>query len=193
MATGDMRQYETFYGICLWDWSTSWGGISNTSYHLIKNYLSDAVKSVPSTQWIYNGGDYVQFLYPHRVKKKYWIEGVIEGQITFMSDPTLVSFVSSFDVILQKIHTDTTESDLASTGSTSIKRRYAVGDEEVYHYWIDVNTPQEVGENEYLAIKVRWNFGGEKYTAESSTTAWLYHDNDSTYEDLKMTIPLALD
>jgi len=191
--TEDSRYYQTYYGISVEDWSINYGTLSNCTYILVKDYISDVASVASNTEWSSEGSDGIIFLYPHHLKKKYFIEGVVEGQITFTSK-NATSFVSDYRVSIVKIGEDATETELASTGVIEVNDTYEydaiwhTGTDIVYPFWIDVfSEPQEITEDYRIGVKIEWDVNHD-----SSTTVSLMHDNDPTYEDMKITIPFLL-
>jgi len=53
----------------------------------------------------------------------------------------------------------------------------------VYHYWIDVWTEQKITENQRLYLKVE---------VDCNEYTYLWHSNDSTWEDIWVDIPFRL-
>jgi len=195
--TSDTRYYETFYGIRTDDWSSAFGSLTDHETHLVKDYLSDACSCASKTPWSSSG---TKFFYPHRIKQKYWIEGVVEGHLTFASathavHSVVTSQVSDYRVSIWKMHTDTTEMELATTGVINISASYpttgGVEFERVFPFWIDVDEPKELGENERIVVKVEWDVGVSGADS-SDVTADLSHWNWATTEDFKITIPFVL-
>ncbi len=186
MASEDNRYFQTFYGVDLDDFEVDWGGQSFTKL-LVKNYLSDAVSVTTSTAHDGTSSNAVKFIYPHNIKKVYFLEGVVEGHLTFGA-PTGASSLSDYRVTVFKLHEDTTETELATTGVITINDNYAQDDEIVYPFWIDVfESGKEIGENERIGVKIEWDVSNS-----STATVTLYHDNDSTLEDFKITLPFIL-
>lgn len=191
----DERYYETFYGINTYHWDVTWGNPSAYGWQghiLAKNYLSDGVSTISYSDWDTDG---VRFLYPHNIKKHYVIEGVIEGHLTFIGQPIGdTSWVSDFTVEVLKVTESGDETILATTGNVSVTTSLAydgtwhLGEEIVFPFWIDVfSTGKEISENERLAVKITWD-ADDCATA----TAPLMHENDSQWEDFKITIPFLL-
>jgi hypothetical protein len=185
--TLDTRYILTVYGIYTDDWNTDWGGLSDHKYHLVRDYVSDAASCTSTSVW---NSDGVKFIYPFRIKQKYFIEGVIDGQITFVTS-VISSQLSDYVIQLIKLHEDTTETVLATTGTISVNDSLPsiaeVDTEIVYPFWIDVTDAKAMGENERIVVKVLWD------TANSSTvTADISHWNWPSTEDIKINIPLVL-
>jgi hypothetical protein len=179
----DLRQYYTFRGIYPDDWSINWGG-TNWHYLLVEDALDTAASVTTSTAWTSAG---VRFLYPHNIKRTYYLEGVVEGHITFGA-PAQVSHVSDYKVTVIKVHEDTTETELATTGVIAVNDTLAVNDEIVYPFWIDVFTSgKEITQNERIGIKIEWDVNNS-----STVTAVLLHDYTSSIEDIKISLPFIL-
>jgi len=188
--TDDARFYQTFYGIYTDDWDITWGNLTNNHYLLVKDYISEACSTTSSSDW---GSTTTIFLYPHNIKKTYFIEGVVEGHITFMAR-TATSYVSDYRVTIVKVTSEADEIELASTGVIQVNdiinydSDWHTGDDIVYPFWIDVfDNPQEITEEERLGVKIEWDVNNG-----SSTTATIMHDNDADFEDFKITIPFLL-
>lgn len=192
----DERAYYTFYGIDINTWEENFGTLLEHNKLLVKQYLSEDASTTSSTQWTSSG---TVFLYPHHIKKKYYIEGVVEGQITFTADPygndpdgTGASYVSDFRVTLIKYGNDASEEEFASTGVINISDYddYKIDGNgyKVYPFWIDVYTePIEFTENERFGIKIDWDIDNS-----STPSCYLSHENWQQGEDIKITIPLLL-
>lgn len=179
---GDTRFDETFYGIYYNDWTINWGSIAS-DYLLVKNYIDEYTSTTSYTSWLLESGE-VKFLYPHNIKKKYFIEGVIEGELTFYADGAQ-SYVTDYRVTIFKEHEDTTETELATTGSIITSDTIASGDDIKYHFWIDVfASGKEVGEKERLGLKIQWN-----ENPCSTPSGKLSHWNDSATNDIWVKIP----
>lgn len=192
---GDNRQYETFYGIETNDWDTTFGTLSDHDKLLIKEYINEECSTTSNTAWSSTG---TIFLYPHHIKKKYYIEGVADGHITFTSEGAgAESFVSNYRVSIIKVSSAATETTLAATSIVSVNDTISwdsgtgTGDYIKYPFWIDIwSEPQELGVEERLGIKIEWDI--DMGATGSSTTAYLSHENWIQGEDFKITIPFLL-
>jgi len=196
LISQDERAYYTFYGIEVDDWGMTFGDLSNHHKILVKNFISEDASTTSSSVWDSNG---YKFFFPHHIKKKYYLEGVIEGQITFTSDPISdsaqkdkdgnISYISDFQVTLIKLNKDTTEDTLAFYKNSSVgSYGFEPYEYKVYPFWIDVyDVAQEIGENERIGIKVEWNVDNT-----STTTVYLSHENWQQGEDLKIVLPFML-
>ena len=181
---GVLRDGRTFYGIYTDNWTTTWGGMANHHYHLVETYMDTACSVTTYTNWNSNG---VEFLFPHNIEKHYVLEGVVEGEITFMAR-TAKSNVSDFRVTVFKESSAAATTDLATTGVISVNEELTTGSDIKYHYWIDVfASGKELDENERIGVRVEWDVSNN-----STTTASLLHDNDSSLEDLWIKVPLLL-
>jgi len=195
--TDDMRYYETFYGIHTNHWMVNYGSFSNHHKLLVKEYISDAcittATSIATTSY--------KFLYPQHIAKTYFIEGVIYGHVTFASSGA-TAYLCSYKVNVCKVHEDTTETILFSTGWVQVDATlvwnsdYSVGDEHVYPFWIDAWDYAELNEKERIYIQVQSTCTSDdnfrNCAGSSCTNIVVYHSNDATYEDIKITIPLKM-
>jgi len=188
MGLDSLRNYRLFYGIYTNDWTEDFGSgyFSDNHYLLVDEYISDGCTTTETSGCSSGVTNY--FLYPHHIDKKYFIEGVIKGHITIAASGA-TSTVTSYRVIVCKIHTDGTDTELFSTGDIVVNdtlnwdSTYSIGDERVYPFWIDAWQNKELTKNERIFIKIH---------LEADSNAVLYHSNDSTWEDIKIEIPLIL-
>jgi hypothetical protein len=181
----DMRDYYKFYGIYTDDWLTTWGG-QTFHGHLVKDMISvdcnPTGESTASSSWV-NGG--VKFIYPHNIKQNYFMEGVIEGEVSF--GDTAQSTVTDYRVTIFKLNSSTSITDLATTGVISTIYTIPANGEYVFHFWIDVFDKKELSEYDRLGVKIEWNVDHS-----STTTARLQHYIDATVRPLWIDIPLML-
>ena len=185
MAGDDLRYYETFYGIYTNDWEITFGSFTDSPNLLVKEYISDACDTTDYSI----ATDTAKFIYPHHIKKIFFIEGVIEGHITVASS-SATSTVTDYKVTVGKVHEDTSvETDLFTTGWITVNTTltwdstYSIGEEIVYPFWIDAWDYAEISDKERIYVKIEVN---------GDNNCVLWHRNDATWEDLKITIPLRL-
>jgi len=193
----DMRYYETFYGIHTDDWMVNFGSFANHHKLLIKEYINDGCYTTANS----TASSGYKFLYPHHIAKTYFIEGVIEGQVTFGSSEATAR-ICSYKVNVCKVHEDTTETILYSTGWVQVNATlawdstYGIGEERVFPFWIDAWNYSELSEKERIYIQVQStctdNDNFVNCSASSCTNSVLWHSNDATWEDIKITIPLKM-
>lgn len=181
----DMRDYYKFYGIYTDDWVTTWGGQS-FHRHLVKNMINadcnPSGESTASSAWV-NGG--VKFIYPHNIKQNYFIEGVIEGEISFGA--AAESKVTDYRVTLFKLNSSTSLTNLATTGVIPIIYTIPALGEYVFHFWIDCFDKKEITEYDRLGIQIEWN------VAHTSTiTTRLQHYIDESITPFWVDVPLML-
>lgn len=184
----DLPYYETMYGIKLDDWTWSYGGyFVDTHYMLTKEYISEGCFTQDYTG-ISVGTHTVEFLYPHWIKKQYYVEGVIEGYITLSIVSGTSGTVVDYTVRLMKVDDLGITTEIGTTGQiTPINQvlnydsTYDVGDEIVYPFFITVSPEKKVQDRERLYVEVT-------VTVEDGNLV-LYHSNDATWEDLKINIP----
>ena len=180
----DERQFIKFYGIEYTDWAEDFGAFSNHTTLLVRDYISDACDTVESS----TATDTHKFLYPFHIKKIYFVEGRIEGEICVAAS-TATSTCTQYRATLCKVHNDTTETELATTGwrtagdTLGWDAAYSVGDEMVYHFYIDCYEKQTITEEERLYFKVE---------VQGSNTLVLLHSNDPTWTDVWLKVPFRL-
>jgi hypothetical protein len=184
MAADDMRYYETFYGIHTDDWVETFGVFADHHKLLVKEYINEGCSATETS----TASDTNKFLYPQHIKKTYFIEGVIQGHITVAAS-TCTGTMTSYRVTVCKMNENTDDDELFTTGWVTVNdtlawdAAYSIGDEMVYPFWIDAWNAKKLDEHERIYIKVETN---------SDNCCVLWHSNDSTWEDLKITIPFRL-
>jgi hypothetical protein len=179
----DMREYYKFYAIYEDDWITTIAG--NTFYrHLVKDYISATCMSTVSSTWVSGGRE---FIYPYNIKKKFSLEGVVEGEVLF--EAGTISQCSDYRVTVFKINADTTKTDLATTGVIEILsgHTYPANDGNSYHFRIDVTEHKDLTEDDRFGMRVEWDVSGH-----STTTAKLQHYNGATVPETWIDLPFLL-
>jgi hypothetical protein len=189
-----MRMYETFYGIHTDDWTVDFGTFSNHHKILVKEYISDGASCTTSS----SATNTHKFIFPHHIKKTYFIEGEISGQVTFAAS-SATSYLCAYRVSVCKMNEDTTDTELFTTGWKSVNKTlywnstYKVGDEIVLPFWIDAWNEAKLDEKDRIYVKVESTCTDSaafaSCAASSCTNIALLHGNDATWEDLKIEIP----
>jgi len=185
MAAEDMRDVITFYGYETDHWNFTFGPFANHTKLLEREYLSEACSCTQTSEASLSN----KFIYQHHIKKTYFIEGVISGHVTFASSGA-TSYITSYRVTVCKVNENThIEDELFSTNWKTIDETldwnstYSYGDEIVFPFWIDAWNKEEIGEYDRIYVKVE---------ANCDNNCVLWHDNNQTYEDLKINIPFIL-
>lgn len=188
MAGDDMRYFETFFGIHTNDWTETFGlGFVDHRKLLVQEYINEACDTTDAS-----GTSLAthEFLYPQHIKKIYFIEGVITGHITLVAS-TCTTDIVRYRTTVCKVHKDTgVKTELFTTGWVTLNRTldwdavYSVGDEGVYPFWIDAWEKEELTEFERIFLRVQVE------TTDSCCSLW--HSNDATWEDVKVTIPFKM-
>lgn len=186
MIEGDeMRYHLELHGIDYDDWTVDFGTFSDHTMVMLEDYISDATSCTDTSA----ASDTNKFIFPFHIKKKYFIEGIILGQITLASS-NATSHVTSYRVTVCSINESTnTESELFTTGWVTVNDdldwdgTYSIGEERVYAFWIDAWNYVELGEYDRIFIKVESN-------CDNNCVLW--HSNDSNFNDLYIDIPLRL-
>lgn len=181
----DLRFYETFYGIHTTDWKVNYPGFIDHQKLLVKEYISEGCSTVDSSI----SNETYKFIYPHHIKKTYFIEGVIEGHITLAASTATVTF-DDYRVSVCKVDDAGDEQELFSTGWVAIasgalnwNTTYGIGDEVVLPFWIDAWDKEKLDINDRIYVKIQ---------TDSQAGGALWHSNDSTWEDFKIKIPFIL-
>lgn len=176
-----MRYYETFYAINTDYWGWTHGSFADHKKILVKEYINEACNCTETS----TASTTSEFLYPHHISETYFIEGVIEGHITIACS-SATSTVTSYRVTVCKVNKNTDKTELYTTGWVTVDdtlewdSTYSIGEEAVYPFWIDAWEEQELGENDRIYVKVE---------VSGSNELILWHSNDSTWQDIKITIP----
>lgn len=185
----ELRHYRTFYGVKPSDVSFTWGGTTYNTF-LVDNYMDDEIQSEPSSKiYSYVSLTGCTFLYPHRIQRNYFIEGVMSGHIHVFNDGTAnlgEKDVTQYDIELVKIDEGGTYTSLSSFTQvmTSGERGVATQDYKCFPYFLDITDRKEIGQNERIAIVCK--------VACASAALYLYHDNDRSNEDFKISLGMIL-
>lgn len=193
----DNRFTQTYFGIEADDIYVNFGTFANWHKILAREYLSDGCSTVDFSEATLSTN---KFIFPHHIKKTYYVEGTIEGQITFAASEC-TAYISKFRITLCKMNEDNDDSELASTNWVNADRNndyktlywhsdYNYGDEIVYQFYIDVWQEKELTEYDRFYIKVEVD--NSTCTDSACSCAVLMHTNDAEWEDLKVTIPFRL-
>ncbi len=191
MGLEDQRDFIKFYGIVYPDWNITFGIFTDHTEQLVSDYISDACLTTEYTEADVNGSIRIDFLFPHHIKKQYYIEGVIEGEITCACNGD-DSTVSDYRITVSKTNeTYKGAEDFVTTGWIAVAHAltwdaiHDVGDEITYNYkieaWDDIYELL-VEDRVYIKIEVRFD----------NDHGILMHANDSEWHDVWIKIPFRL-
>jgi hypothetical protein len=189
MAQNDMRYYETFYGIHTNHWSFSFGDFTNWHKLLVQDYISEDCLTEETSEATL---DTNIFVYQNHMKKTYFIEGVITGQITCAASGA-TCLIESFQVTVGKIHASGLRTDLFASGWQVVNDtlawdgEYGIGEERVYWFQIDAWEKEKLDEYERIYVKIEVQLDDAVYPS-----CELWHSNDSKWEDIKIEIPFIM-
>jgi hypothetical protein len=186
MAADDQREFIDFYGYYTYDWAETFGSFSNHHYLLEQDYVSDGCSTLDSSEASITH----EFLYPHHIKKTYYIEGVVKGNIVLAASGC-TSTVTSYRVTICKTYEGAAfpDAELATTGWITVNDTLtwdaglSIGDEMVYPFWINVWEEQKITEHERLFLRIE---------VQCDACTHLMHSNDNTWKDVWITIPFRL-
>jgi len=198
MGVEDQRDFIIFYGIKYNDWKSTFGKFINHAEILTVDYIHidcDCAEYTQATSC--TNSKYcvtAEFLFPHHIKKQYYIEGVLEGEFT-VACKNGDSQIDDYRISVWKTNTDTTFKRLAVTylsGSEWVSLNdsltwdagNSIGEEKVYHWFIDCWDAQELKEEDriYLQIEIRG----------TNNKLYLMHANDPDWTDVWVKIPFRL-
>lgn len=176
----DMRYYETFYGIHSNTDKLDFGsGVFNQhNKQLVKEYINEGCSTTDTSL----ADEEYKFLYPHHIKKVYFIEGVITGHITIAATADSTA-VPEYRVTVCKVDSAGNEDELFSTGWKDPGITLNDEEEVVLNFSIDAWEKEKLGEYERIYLKVQT-------IPESNAVLW--HSNDAQWEDVMITIPFKL-
>lgn len=198
MGVNDQRDFIIFYGIKQNDWETTFGKFTAHSEELVVEYVDIDCNCVDYTQATScTNSQYcitTEFLFPHHIKKQYYVEGVIEGEFTVACKGGNCR-IDDFRISICKTNVDTLYERLAVTfvndkewvilgDDLSWDAGNSIGEEKVYHWRIDCWEAQELKENDrlYLKIEIRGN----------NNFLYLMHTNDPDWTDVWCKIPFRM-
>lgn len=186
IGVDDQREYRKFFGISVDDFPFTFGSFANTHYLLLNDYISEGCSTTESSE----ASNTHSFLYPHNIKKTYYIEGVVEGAICLAAS-SATSTVTSYRVTICKTYDGAASPDeeLITTGWITVNDTLIwnsgtnVGEEIVYHYWIDVWNEQKITELQRLYLKIE---------VDCDQYCHLMHSNDATWQDIWVDVPFRM-
>jgi len=184
MGVDDRRDFIKFYGIKNNDWEEGFGAFANYHYHLINDYISDACDTSNDTA---ASGTH-KFLYPWHIKKRYWLEGRIQGEFCLAASGA-ASTVDDYRITICKVHDNGTETELISTGWRDLSvvlawdAVHSIGDELVVHFYIECYEEKEMTDYERLYLKIQIN---------CDANGILMHSNDPEWTDCWVEIPFRM-
>lgn len=161
---------RTFYGFYTDDWSFNHGSLSSHHYLLDTDYPHADISYTASS----TATSTIRFMYPHYIADTYYLEGIQKGHITYTS--TATSTCTSYVADIIKIHSDSTETTLATTGTITVADSITTSSYVKYPFWIYVSG-QKITKNERLGLKV---------TTTCENNVYLSYDTDSTNQDIKI-------
>lgn len=191
MGLEDQRDFITFYGIVYPDWEITFGIFTDHTKQLLLEYVSDACLTTEYTQADVAGLVMIDFLFPHHIKKQYYIEGVINGEITCACNGGNTT-VSDYQISVYKTNGDDLGSELLIASGWKVVTDNlvwdavnSVGDEITYNYkieaWDDV---YELLTEDRIYVKIQVRFTNNKGV--------LMHANDKEWHDVWIKIPFRL-
>lgn len=193
MPVEDQRDFITFYGIVYNDWKVTFGKFSDVEEQLVTDYISIDCDCEEKTQATATATDYrvnLEFMFPHHIKKQYYIEGVAEGEFTVACNGD-DSYITDYKITICRTNADKSYEELNSTGWIAVNKDLtwdagnSIGEEAVFHWRIEIwETAIELKEEDrfYIKIEIRG----------SNNHLYLMHSNDPEWTDVWAKIPFRL-
>jgi len=175
-----MPNYQIYYGAHLDHHVETWGGM-NFNKVLMLEYPDPNLVCTATTEAC--GGVNHDFLYPLLVQSKYFLDGVLDGHVTFKCGATAKT-ATGYVVSLNKLNTTGAITNLGTMSYTfATTYSFTINSYLTVPVFIQLSK-QPVNENEKLFLRVSLT------TAETSGIS-LSHANDSSVPDIKIRIPYA--
>jgi len=185
--SSDLPFYETLYGIYVnhWKWTYGSGEFVDAHYMLTKEYLNEGCLTTDYTS-ISAGTNTFKFLYPYWIKKKYYIEGEVEGHFSIAAN-TDDGTIETYELKVMKVDDLGNTSQIGTTGVITLNYTLtwdaglSVGDELVVPFFIDITPEIEMLDRERIYVEI--------IIVSTAGNLILYHSNDATWQDIKISIP----
>lgn len=179
-----MPQYQTYFGVHLDHHSEQWGGQSFNKI-LVLEYPDPNLVCTSATDA--TGTVELKFLYPLLVQNKYFLDGIVDGHVTFKADATAGRVASGYTISLNKLNNSGTITNIASmTYTFGTVYTFTANQYLTVPIFFQVSK-QPVNENEKLYLSITLTTG---YTA-GTNYIYLSHANDSNVPDIKIRLPYA--
>lgn len=198
MGVEDQRDFVIFYGIVYNDWAVTFGKFIDHPGILTMDYIhidcdcgeDTAASACTDSKYCITK----EFIFPHHIKKQYYIEGVVEGEFTIACNGDDTDFYD-YRISIWKTNADTTYERLAVTymadsewitinDTLTWDGVHSVGEEKVYHWFIDCWDAQELKEHDRLYLKIELRGNNDHLR--------LMHTNDPDWTDIWIKIPFRL-
>jgi len=178
-----MPQYQTYFGVHFDHHVEIWGGTTFNKI-LVLEYPDANIVCTDKTDA--TGGVNIDFLYPLLVQSKYFLDGMLDGHVTFKADATAGRTATGYTVSLNKLSgSGGTPIALGSmTYTFSPTYTFTANQYLTVPVFIQLNK-QPVNENEKLFLRINLA------TTMTAGQLFLSHANDSSVPDIKIRIPYA--
>lgn len=176
-----MPQYVTYYGIHLDHHTETWGSMTFNKI-LVTEYPDPNLVCAATTDACVTTN---KFLYPLLVQSKYYLDGIMDGHVTFKSDATAGRTCTGYSVSLNKLSNAGVSTNIGFMSFTFPSTyTFTANSYLTVPVYMQLNK-QPVSENEKLYFSVTLT------TAMTSGQILLSHANDSSVPDIKIRIPYA--
>ena len=179
------KTYQVYYGINLQDFSDIWGG---------RTYKTLLVKEFPSeylTSYDTSSATDTRFEYPSLWKNKYYIDGTVEGWVSFMNTHASTTYkISSFGVELIKTANIPSNETILGSYSYTFSTPTDIVAQDTLTVPIFVNIEKKlVEEDERLLLRVYMY--NNSATSASVGSVFIACYNSSSPVDMQIKIPYA--
>lgn len=175
-----MPQYQIYYGVHMDHHVESWGGM-NFNKILVLEYPDPNLVCTALTEAC--GNVNLDFLYPLLVQSKYFLDGVMDGHVTFKCGAAAKT-CTGYVVWLNKLSDAGTITNLGSMPYTfATTYNFTANSYLTVPVYMQLSK-QPVNENEKLFLRINL-----VTTAASGIN--LSHANDSSVPDIKIRVPYA--
>ena len=173
-------QYQTYYGVHLDHHVELWGGMSFNKI-LVLDYPDPNLSCTSLTEAC--GNVNLDFLYPLLVQSKYFLDGMMEGHVTFKCGAAAKT-ATGYIVSLKKLSQSGTVTNLGYMSYNFLTTyNFTANSYLTVPVYIQLSK-SAVNENEKLFLRV------QLVTVETSGIN-LSHYNDSSVPDIKIRVPYA--
>ena len=177
-----MPNYQTYYGVHFDHHTETWGGVTYNKL-LVLEYPDTNLVCTATTDA--TGSVSIDFLYPSLVQSKYFLDGVVDGSVTFKADATAGRTCTGYSVSLNKRSSTGALTNLGTMSYTFSPTYTFTANGYLTVPVFIILSKQPVNENEKLILSI------SLATGMAAGQLFLSHANDSSCPDIKIRLPYA--